>query len=138
MLIFLREERPCEMAQVQHNKLSDNMCGVVLYFVSGSPRYNNIMGLGGSQPKLTEDQQKKLDSGKPILLPGGIKILKNKDTGLLEGVPEEWANNYELPFNIDYKKLGSTKEMPETVRAEEELPEGILSLINTIPMSFSL
>lgn len=71
-------------------------------------------------------------------MPGGIKILKNKETGLLEGVPAEWANNYELPFNIDYKKLGSTKEMPETVRAEEELPESILSLINTIPLSFSL
>jgi hypothetical protein len=72
------------------------------------------------------------------LLPGGIKIVKNKNTGLLEGVPEEWANNYELPFNIDYKKLGSTKQMPEPVRADEELPDSILSLINTIPMEFSL
>lgn len=52
------------------------------------------MGLGGSQPKLTEEEKRKLESGKPILLPGGIKIVKNKETGLLEGVPEEWANNY--------------------------------------------
>jgi hypothetical protein len=75
------------------------------------------MGLGGSQPKLTEDEKRKLESGKPILLPGGIKIVKNKETGLLEGVPAEWANNYELPFNIDYKKLGNTKELPGPVRA---------------------
>lgn len=80
------------------------------------------MGLGGSQPKLTEDEKRKLEAGKPILLPGGIKIVKNKETGMLEGVPSEWANNYELPFKIDYKKLGNTKELPEPVRAEEELP----------------
>ena len=41
------------------------------------------MGVGGSQPKLSEEQKKKLESGKPILLPGGIKIHKNKETGLL-------------------------------------------------------
>jgi hypothetical protein len=57
---------------------------------------------------------------------------------MLEGVPSEWANNYELPFKIDYKKLGNTKELPEPVRAEEELPDSILSLMNSIPMEFSL
>ena len=67
------------------------------------------MGGGNSQPKLSEEQQQKLESGKPILLPGGIKIHKNDLTGLLEGVPEEWANNYELPYKIDYKKLERTK-----------------------------
>lgn len=52
------------------------------------------MGSGGSQPKFSQEELKKLDTGKPILLPGGIKIVKNKNSGLLEGVPEEWANNY--------------------------------------------
>jgi len=70
------------------------------------------MGLGGSQPKLSEDQKKKLEAGKPILLPGGIKIHKNKETGLLEGVPAEWAKNYELPYKIDYNKLEDTKQLP--------------------------
>jgi|JI9StandDraft_1071089.scaffolds.fasta_scaffold1188454_1 hypothetical protein len=70
------------------------------------------MGIGGSHTKFTEDQLKKLETGKPILLPGGIKIVKNKHSGLLEGVPEEWAKNYDLPFQIDYKKLESTKNMP--------------------------
>jgi hypothetical protein len=45
------------------------------------------MGTGGSQPKLSEEEKKKLDAGKPILLPGGIKIVKNPITGKLEGVP---------------------------------------------------
>lgn len=81
---------------------------------------------------------KKLDAGKPILLPGGIKIVKNKQTGMLEGVPEEWANNYTLPFNIDYQKLGSTRDMPEPIRADEDLPGPILSLINSQPLDFSL
>lgn len=52
------------------------------------------MGIGGSHHKFTKDQLEKLETGKPILLPGGIKIVKNKQTGLLEGVPEEWAKNY--------------------------------------------
>lgn len=46
------------------------------------------MGLGRSSPNLTPEEQQKLDSGKPILLPGGIKIVKNKNTNLLEGVPK--------------------------------------------------
>ena len=37
---------------------------------------------------------------------------------MLEGVPQEWAKNYELPFKIDYNKLGSTHNLPESVRAE--------------------
>lgn len=96
------------------------------------------MGIGGSSPKFNEEQMKKLDSGKPILLPGGIKIIKNKQTGMLEGVPEEWANNYTLPFHIDYHKLGSTKDMPQPIRADEELPAPIISLINSQPLEFSL
>lgn len=36
------------------------------------------MGGRGSQPKLSEEEKQKLESGKPILLPGGIKIVKNK------------------------------------------------------------
>jgi hypothetical protein len=28
-----------------------------------------------------------LEAGKPIILPGGIRIVKNKETGLLEGMP---------------------------------------------------
>lgn len=96
------------------------------------------MGLGSSQPKLTEEEKKKLESGKPVLFPGGIKITKNKTTGLLEGVPEEWANNYELPYGIDYNKTESTKSLPEPIRAEEDLPDSILQLVNSIPFEFSL
>lgn len=43
--------------------------------------------MGGGQTKFSEEEMKKLDNGKPILLPGGIKITKNKNTGKLEGVP---------------------------------------------------
>ena len=45
------------------------------------------MGPFNSAPKFTQSELSKLDTGKPILLPGGIKIVKNKMTGLLEGVP---------------------------------------------------
>lgn len=45
------------------------------------------MGQGESSTKFSQEQMKKLESGKPILLPGGIKIVKNKSSGLLEGVP---------------------------------------------------
>ena len=72
------------------------------------------------------------------MLPGGIKIVKNGHTGLLEGVPEEWTNNYDLPFKIDYNKTSSTKQLPGPIRAEEDLPPSILSLINSQPMAFSL
>lgn len=67
------------------------------------------MGNGSSKLHLTKEQQNKLDSGKPVLFEGGIKIIKNKDTGLLEGVPAEWANNYDLPYKIDKNKVLSTK-----------------------------
>jgi hypothetical protein len=99
-------------------------------------RYN--MGSGPHSAKFSEEELKKLETGKPILFPGGIKIVKNKQTGLLEGVPAEWANNYELPFQIDYDKVSSTRQLPEPIRANEELPAPILSLINSQPISFSL
>ena len=41
------------------------------------------MGQGRSSPTLTPEEKIKLDSGKPILLPGGIKIVKNKQTEML-------------------------------------------------------
>lgn len=52
------------------------------------------MGKGHSVPALTPEEKKKLESGKPIFRQGGINIHKNKETGLLEGVPREWAKNY--------------------------------------------
>jgi len=46
------------------------------------------MGLLSSHDQLTYEEQIRLDSGKPVMFEGGIKITKNPKTGLLEGVPE--------------------------------------------------
>ena len=70
------------------------------------------MGAGHTKANFSQEQLKKLDSGKPILLPGGIKITKNKQTGMLEGVPEEWTKNYDLPFSIDHSKTSNTSKLP--------------------------
>jgi hypothetical protein len=67
------------------------------------------MGTVYNRPQLSEEQKRKLEAGKPVLFPGGIKITKNSKTGLLEGVPAEWAKNYDLPYSIDYSKIESTK-----------------------------
>ena len=39
------------------------------------------MGPFASAPKLSEENREKLEAGKPILFQGGIKIVKNKQTG---------------------------------------------------------
>ena len=64
------------------------------------------------QSNLTEEQKTRLDQGKPILIYDGIKITKNPKTGKFQGVPEEWAKNYDIPISIDYNKLVKTKKMP--------------------------
>ena len=44
--------------------------------------------MGNNQYRgLTAEERQKLDNGKPVLLPGGVKITKNPRTGKLEGVP---------------------------------------------------
>lgn len=42
----------------------------------------------GGGISFTEAQKVKLEAGKPILLHGGVKIVRNPHSGLLEGVPE--------------------------------------------------
>jgi hypothetical protein len=44
--------------------------------------------MGGNLPrKLTEEEQKRLDEGKPIILEGGVRIKKNQLTNEYEGIP---------------------------------------------------
>lgn len=42
---------------------------------------------------------------------GGVNIRFNHKTGLLEGVPTEWVKNYDLPVDIDHKKLVKTEHL---------------------------
>jgi hypothetical protein len=70
------------------------------------------------EANLTPEQKIKFDQGKPIHICDGIKITKNPKTGKLEGVPEEWAKNYDLPISIDYNKLVKTQKLPESIRAD--------------------
>ena len=79
----------------------------------------------------------KLDSGKPLQPVTGVKITKNPITGKLEGVPEEWVKNYELPMNIDSSKTVKTKHLAREVRPDEDLPESIIGLINSQPVYIS-
>lgn len=37
--------------------------------------------MGNTQKKLTEEQKIKLETGKPVYLEDGIKIIYNKETG---------------------------------------------------------
>jgi hypothetical protein len=64
----------------------------------------------------------------------GVKITKNPITGKLEGVPEEWVANYDLPMNIDETKTVKTKHLSKEVRPDQDLPQTILDLINTQPV----
>jgi hypothetical protein len=69
--------------------------------------------MGGNLPrKLTEDEKKRLDDGKPIIFEGGVRIKKNKLTNEYEGIPEEWVKTYDLPIKIDYNKMSKTKHLP--------------------------
>lgn len=67
----------------------------------------------------------------------GVKITKNPITGKLEGVPEEWVANYDLPMNIDETKTVKTKHLSKEVRPDQDLPQSILDLINSQPVFIS-
>lgn len=67
----------------------------------------------------------------------GVKITKNPVTGKLEGVPEEWVKNYDLPMNIDMGKTVKTKHLSKEVRPDEDLPQTIIDLINSQPVFIS-
>lgn len=67
----------------------------------------------------------------------GVKITKNPITGKLEGVPEEWVKNYDLPMNIDMNKTVKTKHLSKEVRPDEDLPQSIIDLINMQPVFIS-
>ena len=66
-----------------------------------------------------------------------MKITKNPITGKLEGVPEEWVKNYDLPMNVDMNKTVKTKHLSKEVRPDEDLPQTILDLINSQPVYIS-
>lgn len=84
--------------------------------------------------QLTPDEKDKFEKGRPLMPMPGVKITKNPVTGKLEGVPEEWVNNYELPMNIDMNKVVKTKHLSKEVRPDEDLPPTILDLINSQPV----
>ena len=77
--------------------------------------YIEIMGAFRSEPVLTTEEQERLNQGKPVLLPGGIKIMKNQSTGLLEGVPKEWIKFSTFAYKIDEKKTVSTKKQSKNL-----------------------
>ena len=87
---------------------------------------------------LTADQKKKLEEGKPVLFPGGVRIKRNEKTGEYEGIPQEWVKEYDLPIKIDYSKTVKTKQLPEQIRPEYDLPDSIIDLINSQPVSFEV
>ena len=73
------------------------------------------MGNGESvekrRPNISYEDRCKLESGKPINFTGGVSIRLNPQTGKLEGMPEEWVKNYDLPMNIDMGKTVKTKHL---------------------------
>jgi hypothetical protein len=87
--------------------------------------------------ELTEEDRKRLESGKPFHPLPGVSITKNPVTGQLEGVPEEWVKNYELPMNVDLTKTIETKHLSDEIRPDEDLPQVILDLINSQPIYIS-
>lgn len=89
------------------------------------------------RPPLTQDEIGRLESGKPVSLQGGVNIRYNTKTGLLEGVPAEWVRNYDLPVDIDRKKLVKTEHLGVEIRPSAEFPESILQFINTMPVVVS-
>jgi hypothetical protein len=44
--------------------------------------------MGNKLPKLTEEDQRKLDNGEPVLMGSGVKITRDPKTGKLCGIPE--------------------------------------------------
>ena len=80
---------------------------------------------------------KKLESGKPVCLQGGVNIRFNKKSGLLEGVPAEWVESYDLPVDIDSSKVVKTKHFYEEIRPASEFPDSILNFINLMPVAVS-
>jgi hypothetical protein len=99
--------------------------------------------MGGENQKmfdpnqLTAEERMKFEAGKPLMPVPGVKITKNPITGKLEGVPEEWVKNYDLPMNIDTNKTVKTKNLSKEIRPDEDLPQTILDLINTQPVFIS-
>ena len=73
----------------------------------------NKEATGSRRPPLTQEEIGRLESGKPVSLLGGVNIRFNHKTGLLEGVPTEWVKNYDLPVDIDHKKLVKTEHLGE-------------------------
>jgi hypothetical protein len=71
------------------------------------------MGNHYALKRLSAQQRERLESGKPVFMVGGVKIIKNKETGEYEGVPKEWVDNYDLPIKINLNKLIKTKNLPE-------------------------
>lgn len=99
--------------------------------------------MGGDNQKifdpnsLSQEERSKFEAGKPLQPMPGVKITKNPVTGKLEGVPEEWVKNYDLPMNIDMSKTVRTKHLSKEVRPDEDLPQAIIDLINSQPVFIS-
>lgn len=86
---------------------------------------------------LSQDERSKLESGKPVNFTGGVCIRLNPQTGKLEGMPEEWVKNYELPVPVDESKMVRTKNFYKEIRPVSDLPDSILQLINSQPIAVS-
>lgn len=77
----------------------------------------------------SSDQSEISNLEQVTLVQQGIKIRKNPHTGRLEGVPQEWADKFNLPFDIDRNKTISTRDLPEELRPQFELPKEIVEFM---------
>lgn len=69
--------------------------------------------------KTREKASHKYNKGKPVGLNSGIRIKYNESTGLLEGFPREWAEQYNLNLPIDRSKMVQGGQFDVHIRASE-------------------
>lgn len=94
---------------------------VALFLRSGS-KYSSSSASSSEQSEISILEQ-------VTLCQQGIKIRKNPHTGRLEGVPQEWADKFNLPFDIDRNKTVSTRDLPEELRPQFELPREVVDFM---------
>ena len=73
-----------------------------------STHNRNVSSISAS----SEDKSEISNLEQITLVQQGIKIRKNPHTGRLEGVPQEWCDKFNLPFDIDQNKTVATRDLP--------------------------
>ena len=86
--------------------------------------------MGNPNCFIDEKDQIRFNEGKPIFVERGLKITKNPKTNELQGIPQEWIGQLNLPLKVDKSKAVKTKNMREEIRPDEEFPHSIMDVIN--------